>query len=307
MKISLFYKNVTVLDYAFLDDHMGVVGDALRVHVEFIGRTDSEGVVYDFSYAKKKVKEIIDLDCDHRLVVPRGLISDEEAKKEEGIVSFDYSYGLGEEVVSYTCPREGLCVLPSRHVSKETIQTYLEDIILEQMPETVSAVKITLEDEQLPEDKASFHYTHGLKEHYGNCQRLFHGHKNTVDVSVNGRPAPEFEDYLATDLFKGNVHFCKWENVVNKKDVLSLAGLEANEMPQGRLTEVPKIDISYQSSQGEFQGSLPGRAVFLMEQESTVENLSMLFAKLVKEMVDPEDIVEVRAYEGIAKGAVTTI
>ena len=72
MKISLFYKNVTVLDYAFLDDHKGVVGDALKVHVEFIGKTDKECVVYDFSYAKKKVKEIIDRDCDHRLVVPQG-------------------------------------------------------------------------------------------------------------------------------------------------------------------------------------------------------------------------------------------
>jgi 6-pyruvoyl-tetrahydropterin synthase len=300
VKISLFYKNVTVLDYAYLDDHRGVVGDALKVHVEFIGRTDREGVVYDFSYAKKKVKEIIDRDCDHRLVVPEGLAQE----SGEGNISFSYAYGLSEEKVMYECPEQGICVLPFKHVNKATIQTYLETTILKEMPETVSAVIITLEDEELPEGKASFHYTHGLKEHYGNCQRLFHGHKNTVDVKINGLAAPEFEDYLATELFKNSVHFCKWENVVNKEDILKYCD-EA--IPRGRFPQVPVVEIAYTSEQGTFKGQLPGRAVFMMEAESTVENLSMLFAKIVKEQVDFEDIVEVRAYEGVAKGAITTI
>jgi hypothetical protein len=44
-----------------------------------------------------------------------------------------------------------------------------------------------------------------------------------------------------------------------------------------------------------------------MEDESTVENLSMLFARLVKEKVGPSKRVMVRAYEGIAKGAITTL
>ena len=79
MKISLFYKNVTVLDYAYLDDHRGVVGDALKVHVEFIGKTDEEGVVYDFSYAKKKVKEIVQKAKDN---------PDEINKKIEDLFGF---------------------------------------------------------------------------------------------------------------------------------------------------------------------------------------------------------------------------
>lgn len=299
MKISLFYKNVTVLDYAYLDDHKGVVGDALKVNVEFIGKTDKEGVVYDFSYAKKKVKDIIDRDCDHRLVIPSGLM-----KVKDNLASFTFAYGLNEESVEYRCPRVGLCEIPSRHVSVATIQTYLEDIILKEMPETVDAVKITLESEVLPEGKATFHYTHGLKEHYGNCQRLFHGHKNTVDVFVNNINEPELEHYLATNLFKGNIHFCKWENVVNKTEVIEIVG-EDNIF--GLHGNIPFVEISYTSEQGTFYGKLPGKSVFFMEQESTVENLSMLFAKLVKEHVDSEDSVRVHAYEGIAKGAITTL
>lgn len=300
MKISLFYKNVTVLDYAYLDDHQGVVGDALKVHVEFIGKTDEEGVVYDFSYAKKKVKEIIDRDCDHRLVVPAGL----PEKIENSRLKFQFSYGLNDMPLTYECPEEGICELPFHHVSKETIATYLETIILKEMPETVSAIRITLEDEDLPQEKARFHYTHGLKEHYGNCQRLFHGHKNTVDVFINGSQDNGLEWYLAEELFKGSIHFCKWENVQNKEEILKL---NEGKIPTGVIGEVPAVHIAYKSGQGEFKGSLPGHEVFFMEDESTVENLSMLFARLVREHIGDGPKITVRAYEGVAKGAVTSL
>lgn len=300
MKISLFYKNVTVLDYAYLDDHQGVVGDALKVHVEFIGKTDKEGVVYDFSYAKKKVKEIIDRDCDHRLVVPTGLIE----KLEGDRVQLNYSYGLSDMPMTYECPTQGICELPFHHVNKETIATYLETIILKEMPETVSAIRITLEDEPMPEGKPTFHYTHGLKEHYGNCQRLFHGHKNTVDVFVNGKERRDLESYLADELFKGSIHFCKWENVVNKEEIQKLSGAQE---PNGRFTNIPTVEIAYDANQGHFKGSLPGKEVFFMTEESTVENLSMLFARLIKEKVGENDSVMVRAYEGVAKGAISTL
>lgn len=299
MKISLFYKNVTVLDYAYLDDHRGVVGDALKVHVEFVGKTDEEGVVYDFSYAKKKVKEIIDRDCDHRLCVPKNLVEKVGANR----LKFTYTFGLSDMPMTYECPAEGICELPSFHVNKATIATHLENLILAEMPETVSAIKITLEDEDLPEGKASFHYTHGLKEHYGNCQRLFHGHKNTVDVFVNGKQRADLEDWLANDLFKNSIHFCKWENVQNKEEIEELLKAKS---PQGRHAQIPRVEIAYTSGQGEFKGSLPGNEVFFMTEESTVENLSMLFARLIKSKVGEKDIT-VRAYEGVAKGAISTL
>ena len=304
MKISLFYKNVTVLDYAYLDDHHGVVGDALKVHVEFIGKTDEEGVVYDFSYAKKRVKEIIDRDCDHRLVIPTGIL---ETLPNDNC-QLKYQYGLNDEEIIYQSPRQGICELPFHHVNKVTIASYLEEIILTEMPDTVTAVKISLEDESfgLLEGKAkpTFHYSHGLKEHYGNCQRLFHGHKNTVDVFINGSESWELENYLANELFKNNIHFCKWENVLNQEEVLKFSG---GHTPAGVVKELPFVEIGYTSKQGEFKARIPGKEVFFMESESTVENLSMLFANLVKEKIGEGKSIKVRAYEGVAKGAITTL
>ncbi|MCP4911896.1 MAG: hypothetical protein GY909_02165 [Oligoflexia bacterium] len=300
MKITLFYKHATVLDYAYLDDHKGVVGGALIVNAEFIGETDEEGVVYDFSYAKKKVKEIIDRECDHRLVAPAHLV-----ETKDGISKIEYRYGFNEELMTYECPEEGICVIPYAQVTKANLQTHLENLILKEMPKTVNAIKIDLVEETLPEGKAVFHYTHGLKEHYGNCQRLFHGHQNTVDVFINGEQQPELENHLAKDLFKGNVHFCLWDNVANKEEVLKYT--EEGEVPIGRYPEIPQVEIEYESKQGVFKGSLPGRAIYFLDEESTVENLSIHFAKYVKATCDIDDIVTVRAYEGIAKGSITTL
>lgn len=300
MKISLFYKNVTVLDYAFLDDHLGVVGDSLHVNVDFIGHTDEEGVVYDFSYAKKKVKEIIDRECDHRLVVPRGLVKNIDSNN----ISLKYTYGLFDDELVYECPSEGVCELPFAHVNKVTIAAHLEELILKEMPDTVKAIKLELVEEKLPENKATFHYTHGLKDHYGNCQRLFHGHRNTVDIIINGETQEEWELNMAKEIFKGNIHFCLWDNVVNKDQILAHT---SGENPVGRVPEADFVEIEYESSQGRFYGKIPARTVYFMEDETTVENLSMHFANIVKAVVDKEDTVTVRAYEGIAKGSISTI
>ena len=300
MKITLFYKNATVLDYAYLDDHLGVVGNSLKVNVEFIGQTDDEGVVYDFSYAKKKVKEVIDRDCDHRLVVPKHLVQ----SLDNDLTKLEYIYGHGDEKMTYECPSEGLCAIPFAHVSNENLTAYLEEQVLKEMPDTVTAIRLELEEETLPENKARFHYTHGLKEHYGNCQRLFHGHQNTVDVYINNKRDESWEQKISRELFKGNVHFALWENIINKDDVIKASG---QKLPEGRFNELPQIEIEYEASQGKFKGSLPGRAVYIVQEESTVENLSIHFAKLVKASVSEGDIVRVHAYEGIAKGSITTL
>ena len=46
---------------------------------------------------------------------------------------------------------------------------------------------------------------------------------------------------------------------------------------------------------------------YLMQTESTVENLSIHFAQVVKSKLKQNDQVEAIAYEGIAKGAKTTL
>ncbi|MBL7664552.1 MAG: 6-carboxytetrahydropterin synthase [Bacteriovoracaceae bacterium] len=300
MKVALFYDHVTVLDYAYLDDHQGLVGNSLMVDVEFIGETDDEGVVFDFSYAKKKVKEIIDRECDHRLVIPKNL-----AKYEAGLVQFEYKYGYQDLSLKYIAPAEAVCEIPSAYVSEANLQAHLEELVMKEMPNNVSAIKLKLREEKLSTGDQFFNYTHGLKEHYGNCQRLMHGHRSTLEVYTNNERRHDIEKELIQNQFSGNIHFCFWENVENKNEIQKLTG-EKN--PIGRFKNLPPVYIKYSGNQGLFQGWLPGNSIYFMATETTVENLSIHFCQLVKSVQnDPLCTVKVRAFEGVGKGSQTTI
>lgn len=299
MKVSLFYENITVLDYAYLDDHLGVVGDSLKVHVEMVGQTDDEGILYDFSLAKNKVKEIIDRDCDHRLVAPGTAVQYDGDR-----CYIKYSYGLNDETLEYWAPRQAICCIPSAHVSKENIKTYLEEIILQEMPENVLSVRLEMEREHQEDHTSYFHYTHGLKDHYGNCQRLLHGHRNTIKIVINGERNSSMEEIFSREFFSHNIHFAYWENVFNKDEIIKAIGIET---PEGRYENTPDVHLRYEGNQGVFEGRIPGRLIYFLQMESTVENLSIHFATKVKSELSPTDSVTVYAFEGIGKGAKSSL
>jgi 6-pyruvoyl-tetrahydropterin synthase len=299
MKISLFYQHVTVLDYAYFDYHLGFVGDSLVVDVEFIGHTDDEGVVFDFSHAKKKVKEIIDRECDHRLVIPEKLL-----KKSQKKALLDFSYGAGKKSkVSYTAPLEAFCEIPSHAVSNASLAAHLENIVMKEMPKNVAAIKISLNKEVLGEKDLFFHYIHGLKYHYGNCQRLIHGHRSTLQIFKDGQRSYADEANLVQNSFRGNIHFVFWENVQNKKELKKYLNSKTG---YGVLSASCVVHLKYKSSQGEFEAHLPSEMVYILPIETTVENLSLHFAEVMKNLY-PKSHICVVAYEGIGKGAKSTL
>ncbi len=297
MSLNLFYEHVTVLDYASLDKHMGVVGDSLVVNVEFLGTVDLEGVIYDFSLAKKKVKEIIDEKTDHRLVVPKGLV-----KIDGKNAFFEYQYGKNK-VVKYWSPAQAICEVESEIVDQQSIKSFLEKEILNQMPNNIIKVNLEFISENSPDNSCYFNYTHGLKQHYGNCQRLLHGHRSTVKVYFDDKRDFEIENFLVKKIFNLNVHFASWENIINKNEIIKAS---SNSLPEGKITGVDFIRLEYESKQGFFKVELPALDVYILQTETTVELLSQHFVKIIRGLPDKKGQISVKAFEGIGKGALTT-
>jgi 6-pyruvoyl-tetrahydropterin synthase len=282
--VHLFVRELTVLDYAYFDDDFGPVGGSLDVDVTFVGDLDEEGVVFDFSLAKKAVKTVIDDGCDHRLVVPKKWVT----PCEDGRLEVKATYGEGK-TFSYKCPDVGLCILDVDEITVEVMRDHLEMEVMKVMPENVALVELQFRQEELGTGP-SYRYTHGLKQHYGNCQRLLHGHRNRVDVLVNGRRSEELEVRVA-NLWE-NVHLAFPENIISEGFVLGQ-----------RQSQLDRIHLSYVSSQGQFDLDISGHEVYVMPYETTVENIARHLRDTVQSWVGSSDKVQVFAYEGIRKGA----
>lgn len=290
--INLFVRELTVLDYAYLDPMRGVLGHSLDVDAELIGAIDDEGVIFDFSYAKKAVKQVIDSICDHRLVVPKHAVKELNEKQSRVLFSFG-----SQNILDYLCPEQGLCVLENSTVTIGAIQSYLEQKVMEAMPENVQCVRLTLREEKFSEEQAIYHYSHGLKQHYGNCQRLLHGHRNKIDIKINGKKDLKMESFIAKEW--NDIHLAFPENIQNQNIKIGQ-----------RQHHLDQITIQYISSQGEFKVTLPGKDVYIMPYETTVENISRHLAEKVKSILKAEgnaSKVQVWAYEGIRKGAASEL
>ena len=282
--VHLFVRELTVLDYAYFDPQHGPVGGSLDVDVTFVGDLDEEGVVFDFSRAKKAVKKVIDDGCDHRLVVPKKWVT----PCEDGRLEFKASYGDGK-TFTYRCPEVGLCILDVDVITTEVMRDHLEMEVMKVMPENVDLVELQFREEELGHSP-SYRYTHGLKQHYGNCQRLLHGHRNRVDVFVDGERAIELESKIS-ELWK-NIHLAFPENIKNENIIIGQ-----------RQSHLDRVHLSYTSNQGQFDLDIAGHEVYVMPYETTVENIARHLRDTVQSWVAPTAKVQVFAYEGIRKGA----
>jgi 6-pyruvoyl-tetrahydropterin synthase len=276
---SLFIEDLTILDCAIWHPLRGAIGYSWNVGIEFIGKTTDEGVVFDFSLAKKFAKKIIDSTADHGFICPAKYTSGNNSQ-----YSFDYS-----ETFSYTAPKQAFMVLDI--VNKESIISALQSKILDECLKekdcgTLEEVRLSFTEEN-DSNSSYFNYIHGLKKHFSNCQRLLHGHRSTIKVWINEERSPIHEKYLAS--LYHDKHLAIQENIVEHTN--------------------DKMVIEYDGNQGHFHGVFDPKKVLIMPYETTIENISKFSAETLKNDF-PElrkSVVTVAAYEGIGKGSKYTL
>jgi 6-pyruvoyl-tetrahydropterin synthase len=307
--MDLFIKDLTVVDYAYASKERGIIGNSLNTEIIFHGSTDHEGVVYDFSLAKKAAKKIIDAGPDHALVVPKGHLKRYIDEGGQERAKFDWISDVGDYF--YDAPLQAFYEVDSDVVTVKAIEKQLEKDIMEKMPPNIGKITIRLSEESFEESRPRYHYTHGLKTHYGNCQRLFHGHQNTIRIWTDGHQDLPSERLFST-IFK-DVHLAILENIVHVADhtgILAATPEAIRDLLQdylGTNLRIPyTIAIQYDGNQGRFYGILPKNTVSLLTRETTVEYIAQHVAETLKEAA-PSKTVTAQAFEGIGKGAIVTL
>lgn len=298
-KSKIFVRNVTVLDCGVWDLYHGPVGRSWSVDVEWLGETDDEGVVVDFSQAKKLAKSVIDEKFDHRLLISADLV------KPNGRCGFVCLPALSTQPADRflldTYPNS-LAILPQAIFEGlaqndfSLLQLELAEEIRKCSPENVRQVKVKLNQHSQLTEKFYFNYLHSLRLHSGNCQR-FHGHSNTVEVYFNGT-FDEARSSVAAAVLNGRylVADCYKKNPRAEVQTSLLESEGCIEFGSGNY-----VWTGYAGSQGEVTVLVPRDRLLIMPTESTIENI---VEWIHTHIFNSDPCVEVHAFEGLHKGAI---
>ncbi|QEM91005.1 isocitrate dehydrogenase [Kosakonia radicincitans] len=287
--MKLFVNNLTVVDCSILNPETGMVGDSFIVDVILEGGLNSEGMVMDFSLVKKTVKRKLDNMADHVLIVP---VANNNININQSGLNVDVALLLpgGLTKCFISGPAESFLLINAPAVSQEGLEQLLEKHLMPELPTEIKGIKVKLRREAIIGE--SYQYSHGLKKHSGNCQRIAHGHRSAIYIYVDGQRNQHWENYWGG----------KWNNcyLVTEEDISPVEHLS----PRARAYwHQGLIASSYRGSQGYFEAMTLKGDTDILPCDTTVESLA-LFIKSTMHSFLPDAAIEVHAFEGVGKGAI---
>jgi 6-pyruvoyl-tetrahydropterin synthase len=278
--VKLFVDNLTQLDFSYLHPERGLLGESWAVQLVLDGALDAQGMVCDFGVVKRRVKQWLDDHLDHTLLVPTELPGVElEQGGETTEVRWPYPQGGRLRCLA---PREAITPLAAAEIEPLGVAQWCKEQLRPLFPGSVQAVELAFTSE--PSDDAYYyHYSHGLQQHGGNCQRIAHGHRSRIMIYRNGQ---------RDEMLEG-----RWAERLRDSYIGSTAHLRSQADGRNR--------FAYTAPQGAFELELPARCCYLLDSETTVEQIAAHLAERIKQE-HPQDEVVVRAFEGIGKGAIAS-
>ncbi|MCB1759214.1 MAG: 6-carboxytetrahydropterin synthase [Gammaproteobacteria bacterium] len=279
---TLFVNRLTVIDASLLDPDRGLLGQSWLLDVEIEGTLDRQGMVLDFAEVKRRIKSLVDQEFDHRLLVPTRHPGFSTTLVDGGChVRFRLRNG---EMIDHRGPADACALLDAGRVDSETLGAAISARLEPQLPENILAVRLLLHTEAITD--ASYHYSHGLKLHRGNCQRIAHGHRSRIQIYRDGARDKDLEADWAE----------RWRDVyiASRDDLLHEVSLGGNDY----------LQFGYRAAQGRFELRLPRRSCRIVDCETTVENLAR-HIRATLEHEHPGSTFRVVAFEGVEKGAIS--
>ncbi len=278
--MRLFVDALTVLDCSYLHPARGLVGESWLVDIELGGQLDDQGMMMDFGLVKKHIKQALDASIDHRLLIPmQSTAMGWNTHSPHPALTFTCDDGTH---IHHQSPEEALCRIESHAITTESVTQKALDIVREVVSDNVTDIRLTLRHEDI--NTPYYHYSHGLKKHEGNCQRIAHGHRSRIEIWQDELRSPALETEWSQ----------RWRDIyIGTEDDIAE---RTTENGQEYLT------FHYRAQQGDFALSLPADRCYIITTDSTVEWLADHIAQQLA-LAYPGHRYRVRAYEGFQKGA----
>ena len=287
--MKLFVENITTIDLSILRPNRGIIGDSFIVDITLQGDVGQDGMIIDFSLVKKIIKKEVENLADHVLVIPND--NDSVRLYQSDLRCDVILYSSKSEVRSFiSAPKKSFLLLNTVDFSIEVLEDALEKHLLNTVPVEIKGLKVSLRHERM--SGQSYRYSHGLKKHDGDCQRIAHGHRSAIRIYIDGQQSTQWEAYWAE----------KWDQcyLVSQDDIISEAMLSAcakAHWHEGLTAH------GYLGSQGYFEAMTLTTDTDLIPSDTTVELLAQHIKNIIQLKL-PDSAIEVHAYEGIGKGAI---
>lgn len=287
--MQLFVNDLTVMDFSYLCPERGMVGESWIVDVLLDGTLNEESMVQDFGIVKKNLKRLIDSYVDHKLLVPAECQAT-SIRHDDDTDYVEVNFALAEQkAIQMYCPADAYAFIYAPTITMESVSEYLREVIATHLPDNVDNLTILLRTEVI--NTPFYHYTHGLKKHDGNCQRIAHGHRSKVDIITDGEIDLDSQAYWAD----------RWRDIyiASEEDRITAGQLKL----QQKLPDYAEhVCFAYEATQGYFEIVLPESQCEVIDTDSTVECLAQFIYQQQK-IRKPDTHCCVLAYEGVGKGA----
>lgn len=280
----------------------GIYGWSWALDMELRGVLDQNGFVFDFSHAKSQGKEVVKEVADHKLIVPilcPGVrlftLGNERQLKLQA---------KNGDTWAYSCPADAITEVPEPEITTAAVERLLARRMLEVFPKNITGVTITLRDEALAEGDLTYCYTHGLPQHAGLCQRLFHGHRSRLEVWVGAKRQKDLEAVLHRDFFLGgSLHIASRSQLTDaaRRESIPLA----NEPGRAAAAGPAGLTLSYAGSRGNYHGQVPRSRLKILDHETSIECIAQSAYEFLLNgfpALSRQDL-RVAVFEGIDKGA----
>lgn len=270
--MKLFVDDLTVIDCSLLDAKRGLTGMSWIVDVVLEGALDDQSMVMDFGKVKKDIKAWIDDGPDHRLVVAAHMPNMTLEMTQNVHLRFD-------EQLELTCPPQGVYVIAGETVNTQTLTKFLQEEMNAWLADRGIKAALTLREEAI--EGPHYCYSHGLKKHDGNCQRIAHGHRSKIEI---------------------------WRGDARDETLMQSWAADWQDIYLGSCEDIAEqtaetIRFAYDAPQGHFSLTLPKAKCCVIDSDSTVECIATFVAETLKAR-EPAATFTVKAYEGVRKGAI---
>lgn len=284
----LFVNDLTVIDSSLFEPEHGIVGESWILDLMLDGELNEQSMLFDFGEVKRSVKRWVDENVDHKLILPAQNVH-VSTSKEGDRLCFEGESNKG--LITMSAPSSAFCLLASDQVDIESLTRHIEHGLLAVLPGNIGKVSVSLRHEQL--QTAWYRYSHGLKKHAGNCQRIAHGHRSQIGIWLDDVRSHEQEVRWAE----------RWQNIYlgTQEDLVALDALSFADTSTGLSAET-HLGFRYSAEQGVFELAIPSEHVEMLESDTTVECLAEYIHSELKNQI-PHQHIKVRAYEGVQKGA----